>query len=331
MLAACAEILPDPGRNPWDDARVAALGAPEDVRLAGLYAGYLRLAREEKAEFDWGDVAIFLEKAEQAAGGTLPAPVRLAERSIDPGQQVELKVAEAEMMRLLTSEGAALRAPAELARLQVDWDCWLQEAEEEHQSADIAACRAAFEKSLAEAKAKAQLPDQLIVVLPEEDGSVGGVVISAEGAEDLLLDKPFAAGTGSGEAVAVAEGEVQETFSGALSARPVPPAFFVVLFDTGSARLDAAAEAVVTQILSDVARRPVAEIVLAGHTDALGPDGANLRLSRRRAAAVGRAVSDRLPDGAKVTVEISARGEEVPAIPSTGAEPGNRRVEVTVR
>lgn len=329
-LAACADLDPRKSGDRWDAERVAAMPAPEDPRLAQLFEGYIGLSRAELAEYDWNDGADFLAKAETAAMGTLPPHFALDQRRIGKAQRAEFAAAEAEMLALFAARGAQLRAPREIAQVQIDWECWLQESEEGYQTDEIELCREAFNTSLARAKEAARLPKQLVVVLPEEDGSIGGVVLSIAGGGDLVLDKPFAAGSDSG-AVAVGEGEIREAFSSALSARPIAPSFFKVLFDSGSSRINPAGMDVVQKVVADIRARPVAEVVLIGHADALGGDAANTRLSRRRARAIRAAITAELDTADEVEFEIDGLGERALEIPTQGNEPGNRRVEVTVR
>lgn len=58
------------------------------------------------------------------------------------------------------------------------------------------------------------------------------------------------------------------------------------LFDTGSAALRSAAQPVLGGVASILQRNPEIRIEVAGHTDALGEDDANLLLSQQRADAV---------------------------------------------
>lgn len=329
--AGCADLGRIGAHPGWDVDAVAARPAPAAPLPAGLREGYLRLARAEIAELDWDDGAQFLAKADAATDGDAPAPFTLADRPVRAeALRIPLAAAEPQMLAVLASPGAVLRAPAEIARMQTDWECWLQEAEEGHQIAEIEACAAAFDASLAAAREAAQLPDQLVVVLPEEDGTIGGVVLSQDDGGELLLDQPFAAGSGAG-AVGVLESEVRDIFGGALAARPAPPRRFTVLFDFDSRALDEAAAEIVAAIAEDAAGRPVAEVIVTGHTDAVGGENPNLRLSRGRAVAVRRAVAAALPDQARVRFSTAFRGEADLAVDTRDRERLNRRVEVLVR
>lgn len=330
-LGGCAVVAPIYTDPAWDVARVARAPAPADPLPAGLRDGYLRLAAAERDRHDWRDAAAFLQKAQRATDGATPPPFTLADRPIrSDALRIPLAAAEPQMLALLGSPGARLRAPREIARMQIDWECWIQAAEEGRQTAEIDACGTAFAQSLSAAKAAAQLPEQLVVVLPEEDGQIGGVVLATGDGGALLLDRPFAAGSGSGE-VAVLEGEVRDIFAPALNARPTPPRFFTIYFDFGALTLDADAGAIVAQIVEDVRRRPSPEVLLTGHADAVGDADANLRIARARARAVRDAIAAALGRDGAARISAASRGEADPATPTPTAERRNRRVEVTVR
>ncbi|MBL8644284.1 MAG: OmpA family protein [Rhodospirillaceae bacterium] len=172
----------------------------------------------------------------------------------------------------------------------------------------------------------------LVVVLPHEDGSVGGVSVT-KGARQVLLDKPLAATkTGGGlDAFTIETAEVDKRFSDALAAQPVAPRSYSLYFEEGSTRLHAGSKAVLQEILADVARRPSAEITVIGHTDRIGKVPDNDALSRRRAAAV---VDFLVTNGVKRDImSVAGRGEREPIVPTPDEteEPRNRRAEISVR
>ena len=172
--------------------------------------------------------------------------------------------------------------------------------------------------------------------LPESDGTIGGVSLThAEG--EILLDQAHAAASAEGGAAAldVHPSEVADVFSSAQSAAVPPAKVFELTFESGVSRLSPAAEAQIEEILAEIDRRRGAEfaveVLVAGHTDAVGPTGANLRLSRRRADVVARAVRTGLSDRRHLRLRVSASGERELAVPTPVAEERNRRVVVLVR
>ena len=135
----------------------AVLGACHGTDLAGvkdldpqgsefnaqLYAGYIELSSNELAEYDYRDSDGFAMKAAAAARGDDVRPSAVDERMVATDKQEELSKARGRLMAMLYGSGKA-KAPAIAARAQINFECWLQEQEEGHQSGDISDCRNAF-------------------------------------------------------------------------------------------------------------------------------------------------------------------------------------------
>lgn len=106
-----------------------------------------------------------------------------------------------------------------------------------------------------------------------------------------------------------------------------------VLFDFDRAALRPAGRRQVLRVARSGARRTGA-LRVVGHTDGLGDDGYNRRLSRRRARAVAAALRRVLPAGVHVTT--AGRGAADPVVRETtpggdddpAARARNRRVEL---
>lgn len=110
-----------------------------------------------------------------------------------------------------------------------------------------------------------------------------------------------------------------------------------VLFAFGSARLTSGARGAVADAARALADARTRSARVVGYTDDVGSAGANLRLSRRRAAGVRRALLARLGRAAP-PLTAEGRGERDPvaanAIDSRDSPRGrarNRRVELVVR
>ncbi|MEM7057488.1 MAG: OmpA family protein [Pseudomonadota bacterium] len=336
-LAACTTVedqsqaIPDwlTGEK-WDIDRVAALPLNEDPYLGALQEGYIRLSREELAEFDWDSGALFARKARIAAQGPV-APTDPASESVDEDAATELGEAFAQVNGFIGSEGAMLRAGRQIGEAQVFFDCWLQEAVEGHQLEEIAECRDQFGLMIQLIRDLAALPKNMAVVLPE-DGEIGGIEVT-QGNKTVTLDRPFAAaGTGKelGD-VPVVESEIRDAFAGALAAQPKPPVEFVLTFDFNDTKItDTAFEQIL--LAADEARsRDAAEVIVTGFADAPGAAPDNLAISRTRAERVRKAVFFELREAEKVSISTEARGERDLAVEATGQEEQNRRVIILVR
>jgi outer membrane protein OmpA-like peptidoglycan-associated protein len=178
--------------------------------------------------------------------------------------------------------------------------------------------------------------NDLIVVLPESDGKVGAVVV-ADGERNLPLDTAYASArsdqrilkSGLKTGPSSAE-EVRKEFGAALAAQPARPVSLVLYFTEGSTLSDES-KAVVDRMFAEIAKRPAAEITVIGHTDTVGTDAFNDKLSLERAQAVRELL---IGMGVPAqNISAAGRGKREPLI-STGDnvnEPRNRRVELNVR
>jgi outer membrane protein OmpA-like peptidoglycan-associated protein len=108
-----------------------------------------------------------------------------------------------------------------------------------------------------------------------------------------------------------------------------------VLFRFDRASLTRKAHSRIVEAAGKIEENDPAFVRVVGYTDSKGSDSYNLALSRRRAAAVTRALEDQLGGGA-LRMRTSGRGEASPVAPNTkpnGADnprgrARNRRVEV---
>jgi outer membrane protein OmpA-like peptidoglycan-associated protein len=172
-----------------------------------------------------------------------------------------------------------------------------------------------------------------IVLLPESGGGPTSLVVR-QGEREVLLDRPYAAAE-----LSIADpfryeanaAEVQATFGGALAAQPARAAHFTLYFVEGSDDLTEESKQTLEQVFADLAKRPVRDIVIVGHTDAVGSDQYNDALAKKRADAVSALLVGRgVAPGDIVAIGRGKRDLLIPT-PVGIAEPRNRRVEVVVR
>jgi outer membrane protein OmpA-like peptidoglycan-associated protein len=172
-----------------------------------------------------------------------------------------------------------------------------------------------------------------VVLLPDAQGKDTAVTVQ-QGDKQLLLDKPYAAAalTGRGPQPAVSGAEqVQAQFGAALAAKPLPPAQFTLYFIEGKDEFTEASRRDFDRVIAEIAKRPVPDLLVIGHTDTVGNDAFNDNLSRQRAEVVRRALLAR--GIAAENIVVAGRGKREPVV-ATGdnvAEPRNRRVEILVR
>ena len=172
-----------------------------------------------------------------------------------------------------------------------------------------------------------------VVLLPEKDGRQTAVSVK-QGDKEVVLDRPYAAArtTSLGpRAYAANAAEVDAQFGPALAAQPARAVSFTLYFIEGKDEFTEQSKQVVYGILSEIATRPVPDVLVVGHTDTVGSDQANDLLGQQRADIV-RVALIRLGVPADDIHAIS-RGKRSLAVPTANgvAEPLNRRVEIVVR
>jgi outer membrane protein OmpA-like peptidoglycan-associated protein len=177
--------------------------------------------------------------------------------------------------------------------------------------------------------------NDLIILLPKPNGQIGGVVVRSDGAEPVLLDKPYAAarieGEGRLQAMNYDPEQTRQEFGTVIGALPSRPAMFTLYFLEGKDELTPESEGEVVRIFDELKSRPDPEIWVIGHTDAVGTMQYNDQLSLQRASRVrDELVSRGIPAD---SIGVSGRGKREPLVPTSEGvpEPKNRRVEISVR
>ena len=172
-----------------------------------------------------------------------------------------------------------------------------------------------------------------VVLLPDKDGKDTAVVVT-QGTTQVPLTQPYAAAkltSGGPQAYQSSAQEVQTTYAAALAARPLPPAQFTLYFVEGKDEFTEESKKIIDGVFAEIAKRPVPDVVVIGHTDKVGTDVFNDALSRQRAEVVRNAL---LARGIAVDKVVTiGRGKRDPVVPTAEgvAEARNRRVEIQVR
>jgi len=172
-----------------------------------------------------------------------------------------------------------------------------------------------------------------VVLLPEKDGKPTAVVVK-ENDRETVLDTPYAAVRqtpfGARPFMSTPE-EVATKFGAALASQPQRAVSFTLYFVEGKDEFTDESKRVVESIFSEIAKRPVPDVIVIGHTDAVGSDQINDALARQRAEAVRAELIRR--GVAPENIQASGRGKREPLVPTPDgvAEPRNRRVEIFVR
>jgi iron complex outermembrane receptor protein len=109
---------------------------------------------------------------------------------------------------------------------------------------------------------------------------------------------------------------------------PSVPHSYLVFFDFNKSDLTPQAVSIVNQAAANAGPAKVTQLTVTGHTDTVGSDAYNIRLSRRRAESVAAQLEK---DGiAAGEIEIVAKGKRDLLVPTADGvkEPQNRRVQI---
>ncbi|MDO8933672.1 MAG: OmpA family protein [Rhodocyclaceae bacterium] len=176
-------------------------------------------------------------------------------------------------------------------------------------------------------------PQERVILLPDPDGHVGVIEVrTASGATELTEAYSGARIKGTTTvAEKVGAEEVQRRYGKLLEGLPSPPKRYTLNFEFGSDRLTAQSRAMVPGIQNDLRQFPAPEVVVTGHTDAVGDAAFNDKLSLERAnRARDILVTAGIPRDQIQTVGRGSREPLVPVRPGV-PEPRNRRVEIKLR
>lgn len=179
------------------------------------------------------------------------------------------------------------------------------------------------------------LPANVVVLIPDENGTVGKVDVH-EGVSTAELDKPLAAVNAGSEGslyhvFAAQRTDIDNEFAGALAATPRAPLVYILYFQSGLTELDPRSRDNFAAATAAAKGTSNADISVVGHADATGSDAYNSALSLKRAETIRDAlVAAGIPQD---IIEIDYYGANNPLIPTPRGIPEsrNRRVEVTIR
>lgn len=173
-----------------------------------------------------------------------------------------------------------------------------------------------------------------IVLLPDAAGRTGAITVTTP-TDSKVVDQAYGSVTTTRNAglsgVSVLKREdVDRAYADVLAAEPLKPAAFTIFFELNSTDLIERSNQQLPQIIEAIRLRVPTEVHVIGHTDTLGTDAVNDKLSLMRAQLVQKFLLEKVPGLKSVTVRaFGARDLLVPTPPGTD-EPRNRRVEILV-
>lgn len=174
-------------------------------------------------------------------------------------------------------------------------------------------------------------PRSYVVLVPSPDGSVGQVVVSGKGGEQVLTRAGQSANIdGSMREKLVEQEQLEKDFGAAIAARPVPPVRFLLYF-TSDRILSGASYRLIPDILNEANARATADISIIGHTDTIASAEYNDRLALARAQHVADVLKKKGLKANSLSIHSHGQRNLLVPTPDDTYEPRNRRVEVSVR
>jgi outer membrane protein OmpA-like peptidoglycan-associated protein len=174
----------------------------------------------------------------------------------------------------------------------------------------------------------------LVLLLPDEDGTVGRAGVSNQAGAVELTEARSAAVVEKGRAPQrisiMSDADVEKKFGETLAILPVAPIRFTVYFQFDSDALTDESRRLVPRILATVKERAARDVIIVGHTDRMGSTAENVALGLKRASSVRDLL---LAAGLNSSiVDVTSLGESDPVVRTVNGqpEPRNRRVEIVV-
>lgn len=126
------------------DIRELKNAAPTgDAFLAALSSGYLRMSEEQANNYDWVAASVFAQKGLQAAYGTAPGPEEVNDWKVPEAAFAALKKAQGELEQALAND-----ATEQLARAQLQFDCWVDATEDTGRDDLVESCKQGYEAAM---------------------------------------------------------------------------------------------------------------------------------------------------------------------------------------
>lgn len=193
-----------------------------------------------------------------------------------------------------------------------------------------------FSAVLAACSAPQAPPQSVFVLMPDDSGTVGSITVSNPQGSQTLGEAWQATAVADPAASPAAPtilsaDEVKARFHDALAVQPEPVRRFILYFQKGSKALTEESQALIPEVIATIRERRSVDTSVVGHTDTVGSNEANMRLSQERAAIIATMLTDAGID--PTMLETSSHGERNLLVSTDDevSEPRNRRVEITVR
>ena len=280
-IAAVRESEPRVGSWPFEFTQ-APRGASFEEALAREYKVLTLFENDEM--YDYTSAGQYAERVLSLQKGETVDPARLEDFDLPADHLPALEEARATVMTLF-DEGVREAWPAESARLQSSFDCWVEQQEENHQPDDIARCRVAYNEALGNLRV-AMTPPPEPVVQDEEPVVATAPAPAVEYEDSYTVYFDFNSAELNEEALGTLETVVDALRALNAGASIVGHADTSGAVSYNQSLSEARAEAV-SRVLQDAGIRPsVVTISGLGETDLAVATGDNVREALNRRAVI---------------------------------------------
>lgn len=175
-----------------------------------------------------------------------------------------------------------------------------------------------------------------LILLPDDAGEKSKVVMQTERGEQIL-DTPYSytelsAGTLKPRKVRrMSAAEFERKWGKLANLEPARPQSFILHFLSGSIELTKESIDRLPEVIAALQQEDPVAVNIIGHSDAVGNEEYNYRLSLERAKVVYDLLQAQAPWLTRIVVESYGENDPLVPTPDNVAEPRNRRVEVLIR
>ena len=171
-----------------------------------------------------------------------------------------------------------------------------------------------------------------VTLFDNEGGAgTGSVALLGPDGGETVLDTPMTSGSLKGSPNIHPVKKVKAAHQQLLSGLPRAPSRFTLYFDQGTTNLTAASRPLLGKVRLEVASRPGAAVEVVGHTDTVGSEADNDRLSERRAEEISRLLASEGFDADSLSATGRGERELLVRTADNVSNADNRRVEIVVR
>ncbi len=178
-----------------------------------------------------------------------------------------------------------------------------------------------------------QSPDR-VTLLPQPDGTPSAIAVTSKTGDAAVIDRPYQVAIVSDKKIGLEqtdEAAVRLRYKELLEALPARPKSYQLYFENSGTQLTSASEKLLQVMQETLKDFPAPEIIIIGHTDTVGADALNDKLSLQRAIYIENILKTKGIDTRRIsTVGRGSRDLLVPTGKGVSEEK-NRRVEIRLK